>query len=129
MAGIDVIRDHYAASASGDLEGMLAPLAADAAWTEAAGFPYAGTYHGPDEVREQVFFRIGADWDGYRHDLEELVDGGDVVVAIGTYSGTYKQTGKAMTARVVHVWRLRDDAVVRFEQFVDSAPVLEAMQP
>jgi ketosteroid isomerase-like protein len=50
MSAADVIRAHYAASARGDLDGMLAPLAADATWTEAAGFPYAGTYTGGSEL-------------------------------------------------------------------------------
>lgn len=128
MSNADVIREHYAASDRGDLAGMLAPLAPDAAWTEMAGFPYAGTYHGPDGVRDGVFARIGAEWDGYRFDLEELVDGGDVVVGIGTYSGVYKATGKSMTARVAHVWRLRDGVVVAFEQFADTHLVSEAMR-
>jgi len=128
MSGLDVIRAHYAASDRGDLDGMLAPLAADAAWTEMAGFPYAGTYHGPDEVRAGVFARIGAEWDGYRFDLEELVDGGDVIVALGRYTGTSKTTGKSMSARVAHVWRVRDDRVLAFEQFTDTLLVDRAMR-
>lgn len=128
MSGVDVVRAHYAASDRGDLEGMLAPLAPDAAWTEMAGFPYAGTYHGPEGVKAGVFARIGAEWDGYRFDLDELVDGGDVVVGLGTYSGTCKATGKSMTARVAHVWRLRNDQVVAFEQFADTLLVDRAMR-
>lgn len=128
MTDADVIRAHYAASDRGDLDGMLAPLGPDAAWTEMDGFPYAGTYHGPDAVRENVFFRIGADWKGFRFDLDELVDGGNVVAAIGRYSGTYRATGKEMTARVVHVWRLEDGVVVGFEQFCDTLRVVEATQ-
>ena len=128
MTNADVIRAHYAASDRGDLDGMLEPLAADAAWTEMDGFPYGGTYHGPDEVRAGVFARIGADWDAYRFDLDELVDGGEVVVGIGRYSGTAKATGKQMTARVTHVWRLRDGAVVGFEQFTDTLRVAEALR-
>jgi uncharacterized protein len=52
---LQIIKDHYAASARGDLEGMLAPLAEDAEWTEMAGFPYAGTYIGPAAVRFELF--------------------------------------------------------------------------
>lgn len=128
MSAFDVVRDHYAASDRGDLDAMLAPLGPDAAWTEMAGFPYAGTYHGPDGVRAGVFMRIGEDWDGYRFDLDELVDGGDVIVGIGTYSGTCKATGKSMRARVAHVWRLENDVVVAFEQFADTLLVDRAMR-
>ena len=125
---VDVIRAHYAASDRGDLAGMLAPLAADAEWTEMAGFPYAGTYVGPDAVRDKVFARIGAEWEGYAATVEEVLGAGDgVVLGIGTYSGTFRATGKSMSARFVHVWRLRDGLVRRFEQFTDTELVNAAI--
>lgn len=127
-AALEIIRDHYAASARGDLDGMLKCLANDVSWTEMAGFPYAGTYIGPAAVRQNVFERIGEDWENYSADPDELIDGaGDVIVAVGHYSGTYKKTGKFMRVRVVHIWRLKNDAVVSFEQFTDTRLVAEAM--
>lgn len=126
---VDVIKAHYAASDRGDLEGMLAPLARDAAWTEAAGFPCAGTYIGPDAVRENVFVRLAQEWDGYTATVDEVVDaGGGVVIGIGTYTGTYFSTGRSMAARFVHVWRLEGGLVRRFEQVTDTAKVVEAMR-
>ena len=58
--------------------------------------------------------------------LERLVDGGTTIVGIGTYSGTYRKTGKTMSARVVHVWDMDDGKVVRFEQFTDTKLVAKA---
>jgi hypothetical protein len=127
MSNHDVIAAHYRASDQGDLDGMLAPLATDVAWTEMAGFPYAGTYHGPQAVREGVFQRIGAEWSDYRFTLDQLYAADDVVFGIGTYSGVFKATGRSMSARVVHVWHLRDSAVVKFEQFTDTAVVQAAL--
>jgi len=123
----DIIKAHYDASDRGDIDGMLAPLAADARWTEMAGFPYAGTYVGPDEVRAGVFERIGAEWDGYTAEITELIDGGDTIVGLGTYSGTYTATGRWFEARVAHVWRLSGGEVVAFEQFTDTARVRDAL--
>ncbi|MBS1672712.1 MAG: nuclear transport factor 2 family protein [Actinobacteria bacterium] len=128
MTNADIIRTHYAASDRGDLPGMLAPLSAGVRWTEAAGFPYAGTYVGPDAVAENVFARITEDWDGYNLAVDEVVDGGDVVIGIGTYSGTYKRTGRFFAARVAHVWRLEDGEVVAFEQFTDTELVNRALR-
>ncbi|WP_214316847.1 nuclear transport factor 2 family protein [Nonomuraea sediminis] len=124
---LDAVRASYAASDSGDVKGILAPLAPDAQWTEMAGFPYAGTYTGPQEVLDHVFARLGSEWDGYRADPEEFVDGGDVIVVIGTYSGTYRATGRHMRARFTHVWHLEDGLARRFEQFTDTALVREAL--
>jgi ketosteroid isomerase-like protein len=128
MADVDIARRFYEAVEGGDLEGGLALIAPDCAWTEMAGFPYAGTYYGPDAVRENVFFRIGADWDGFRFDVDEVLDAGPAVVGIGTYSATAKSTGKPMRARVVHVFRIRDGKIAAFEQFADTLLVTRAME-
>jgi uncharacterized protein len=127
MTNLEIIRAHYDASARGDLAGMLAPLAADCRWQEMEGFPYAGTYVGPDEVRNKLFARIAGDWDDFKVTIDELLDAGDTIAAVGTYSGTSKTTGKPMRARVVHLWSLRDGQVVGFEQFADTLQVARAM--
>lgn len=128
MGNADIIREHYAASDRGDLDGMLAPFARDVQWTEAAGFPYAGTYIGPDAVAANVFQRIQEDWDDYTVAIDEVLDAGDAVVGIGTYSGTYRRTGRFFAARVAHVWRLADGKVVAFEQFTDTELVSRALR-
>ncbi len=128
MTNADIIRAHYEASDRGDLDGMLAPLAADVRWTEAAGFPYAGTYVGPEAVSANVFARIQEDWDDYALAVDEVIDGGDTVVGIGTYSGTHTRTGRFFVARVAHVWRLENGEVVAFEQFTDTEMVRRAIR-
>jgi ketosteroid isomerase-like protein len=122
-----LIEDHYAASARGDLDGMVAPFAPGIVWTEMDGFPYAGTYHGVAAVREQVFERLGKEWTNYQAVPEEIVDTGEHVIAFGTYSGTYTATGKAMRARFVHHWTVHEGQVVHFEQFTDTHIVRQAM--
>jgi hypothetical protein len=126
MSNVSIVKGFYDSVAGGDLEGALALLAPDCAWKEMDGFPYRGTYYGPDGVRAGVFARLGADWDGFRLEIDEIVDGGDVLAGVGTYSGTYRATGRPMEARVVHVWRVRDGKVVAFEQFTDTLRVAEA---
>ena len=123
MSNADLIREHYAANDRGDLDGMLAPFAADIEWTEAAGFPYAGTYIGPDAVAENGFGRIQEGGADYTVAIDEVVDGGDVVVGIGTYSGTYKRTGRFFAARGAHVWRGAGGESVASEQCPDTEPV------
>lgn len=100
----ETIKAHYAASDRKDIEAMMASVTPETTWTEMTGFPYGGTYIGPAAVIAGVFKRIGEEWDGYTFTLARLVDGDKTIVGVGTYSERYKQTGKAMTARVVHVW-------------------------
>lgn len=126
-SNFEIIQAHYAASDRQDIAGMMADVSPEVRWTEMAGFPCAGTWVGPQQVIENVFAVLGNAWEGYNFKLERLVDGGDQIVGIGDYQGTYRATGKAMHARVVHVWQLKDSKVVAFEQFTDTLLVANAM--
>lgn len=126
---LDAIRNVYAAFARGDIPVVLSILAPNAAWTEAEGFPYGGTYIGPDAVLQNVFMKIGAEWDAYTATCNELVGSGDTVIALGEYSGTYKATGKSFKAPMVHVWKFSGDKVMSFIQHTDTVLVLRAMLP
>jgi uncharacterized protein len=122
-----IVRDHYAASARGDLAAMMADVSPQVRWTEMQGFPCAGTWIGPQAVIDNVFAVLGAQWDGYRFELERLVDAGESIVGIGSYRGTFRATGKPMQARVAHVWQLQEGRIVAFEQFTDTLLVRAAM--
>jgi len=126
-ASADVVRRQYIASANGDLEALRATLADDVEWTEMAGFPLAGTYRTPAGVTSAVMEQLGKDWDGWiAHDDAYIVDGENVVV-LARYSATNKATGKHLNVRVAHHFIVRGGRIVRFEQFVDTAKVREAM--
>ncbi|NIA52284.1 nuclear transport factor 2 family protein [Massilia sp. TW-1] len=127
-SNLQIVSEHYAASDRGDLAAMLADVAPDARWTEMAGFPCEGTWIGPAQIAAHVFKVLVSEWNDYRMTLESLVDGGDCIVGIGTYSGTYKRTGRGMQARVAHVWRLAGGKIVAFEQFTDTLLVANAME-
>ncbi len=126
-SNIDIVRDHYAASARGDIAAMMADVSPDVVWTEMEGFPCAGTWVGPQQVIDNVFAVLGSTWEGYQFTLERLIDGGDSIVGVGEYSGIYRRTGKSMRARVAHVWRLEADRIACFEQFTDTLLVARAM--
>jgi ketosteroid isomerase-like protein len=127
MAAKDVVTTGYRAVAAGDIPTFLGLLDDKIEWTEAAGFPYAGTYHGLQAVFEGVFTKLGGEWDGFKAEPSQFVVEGDEVVSVGTYSGTYQATGKSFSARYAHVWTVKDNKIVRFEQIVDSAEVDKAM--
>jgi ketosteroid isomerase-like protein len=125
----ELIRSWYEALARGDVPTVLGLLARDIAWTEAKGFPLAGTYQGPDAVLNEVLSRLGSEWEGFQAVPSEIIDGGEFIVVLGRYAGTYKETGKAMEADFAHVWTVQDGKAVRFRQYVDSALVEEALRP
>ena len=125
---LDGVKGAYDAFAKGDVPGVLGFLSADIEWTEAEGFPYGGTYKGPNAVLEGVFMRLGTEWDGFAAVPEEFIDAGDTVVALGKYSGKYKATGKSFQANFAHVWTLQEGKAVKFVQYTDTLKVHEAVQ-
>ena len=117
----EIIRRLYAAFANGDVPGVLRASDKDIRWTEAAGFPYGGTYVGPDAVLANVFAKLGSEWEGFSavpHSY--VVEGGD---GRGTrrVRWVFTTTGKRFSAPFAHVWTLREGKVVGFQQYTDTA--------
>jgi ketosteroid isomerase-like protein len=71
--------------------------------------------------------QLGRDWDNWiAHDDTYVVDG-EYVVVLARYTATNKATGKPFDVRVAHHFVVRGGRIVRFEQFVDTARVRDAM--
>ena len=127
-SNLEIIRATYEGPSEENGKHLLAALAPDATWTEAAGFPYAGTYTGAEAIVANVFRRLATEWNDYRAEVHTYLADGDHVAAFGVYSGVYKNTGKAMRASFAHLYRLENGKIVSMEQYVDSAMVLRAIE-
>ena len=117
----EIIRGVYLAFAKGDIPSVLAVLAPDVRWTEAEGGPYGGISIGPDAVLENVFMKLGSEWNGFSAVPQEFIAEEDTVVALGEYSGTYKATGKSFRAPFAHVWKFLNGRAISFQQYTDTA--------
>lgn len=127
MSNLETIKNLYQAFAQGDIPGVLGAFAADIEWTEAEGFPYGGTYIGANAILENVFMKLGGEWEGFSAVPNEFLDAGANVVALGTYGGKYRQTGKSMSVPFAHVWTLSDGKIVKFVQYTDTLKVSEVL--
>jgi ketosteroid isomerase-like protein len=118
----DRIRGLYEAFSRGDVPTVLASMAPDIHWEEAENFLYdvGKPFVGPQAVLNGVFMRLATEWDGFAVNPTEFLDAGDNVVVLGTYTGTYKATGKPVRAQFGHVWTLRDGSVTPFRQLTDT---------
>ena len=125
MTNKEIIQGLYQSFASGDVPAVTALFADDIAWTEADGFPLAGTYSGPQAVVENVFMRLGEFSDNWAAEIDRYVADGDIVVADGKYTWNHKETGEPCAVRMAHVWKLADGKAVSFLQHVDSAKLRE----
>ncbi len=110
-----------------DIQTLFALMAPDVEWHEMEGFPYGGVYHGPEEILANVFQRIGEDWDGFAAAADTILSAGDHVISQGYYTGAFKKTGKQMRVAFAHVFEFRDNKIVKFQQYADTALVRDAM--
>jgi hypothetical protein len=119
---VALVRAIYDAFAAGDIPGVVSRMSPDIVWNEAENFPYAdgNPYRGSDAILGGVFARLGGEWDGFAAVPEEFLDAGDTVVVLGRYRGTYKATGRALDAQLVHVWRVEGGKAAAFQQYTDT---------
>ncbi|AVS89005.1 DUF4440 domain-containing protein [Paracidovorax avenae] len=126
-SNLELIRRTYEGSSEENGRNLLAVLHPQVEWTEAEGFPYAGTYVGVEALMAGVFSRLAGEWIGYRAQVHTYLADGDRVAAFGVYSGTYKATAKSMQAPFAHLYEIRDGKIVRMNQYVDTVLVAKAM--
>ena len=62
---VDVVQGIYEAVERGDLDEIIAALDENVEWVEPDGGTYGGTYHGPDEVMENLFTELGGEWEEF----------------------------------------------------------------
>jgi len=127
MDNKQIIENGYKCFAAGDIPGLLGTFDENIEWTEAEGFPYGGTYTGANAIVENVFMKLGGEWEGFSAVPDEFLDAGDNIVALGHYSGKYNETGKSMKVPFAHVWTLRDGKIVKFVQYTDTLKVSEVL--
>jgi ketosteroid isomerase-like protein len=125
---IEIVKSFYTALDRGDISSALATLHDELEWTEAERAPYyTGTWHSPQEVCEKLFVPLLRDWEGFSVTAHDFIASGERVVSLGAYFGTFKATGKAMTAPFAHAWIVRGDRISRFIQFTATIKIREAM--
>lgn len=129
-SNIQLARNLYATFARGDIPAVLAMFDPEIQWTPAEGHPYqvdGATWIGPQAVLENLFMRIGSDWDGFTVNVGELHDAGAHIVMEGRYTGTFKPSGTSVDAQVCHVLSFRDGKLISFHQYMDTAQFQTAM--
>lgn len=124
---VGVVEDLYAAFKAHDVERCRTIMHPEIEWNQMPGFPGGGRWRGPDQIFEKVFQPFQDHWTGFRSQIDEIRADGDTVFAIGRYTGTFNATGRSIDAGLVHVFRVRDGLVVRFDQYTDTAMIAQAV--
>ena len=130
MGNVEFVRGLYEAFGRGDVPVVLGAMDSKIEWRQAEGNPYMPTgepWIGPDAVLDNLFKKLGTEWNGFTVHPKLFHDAGESIVVEGRYTGSYKPTGKGMDAQFCHVWTLKGGKFTRFQQYVDTAKVQEVM--
>lgn len=123
---VETVRSGYDAFNRKDIPGVLDTYDAQIEWIEAGGGRSpAGTFHGHQGVANEVFATVPRNFDDFRAEPEQFIDAVEHVVVVGRFRGSAK-SGAALDAPFVHVLRMRNGKVVRFQNYVDATPWAKA---
>jgi ketosteroid isomerase-like protein len=112
----------YSALTSGDLDGVMEFLHDD---VEYLPFEESETIHGLDAVRRYLEGWLDT-WDTFQAEPTEFLARGDHVVVGEAFKGRGKGSGVDDAMQSWSVSLLRDDQIVRRDEFLDRAEALEA---
>jgi ketosteroid isomerase-like protein len=118
---VQTVRAAYDAFNRQDIPAVLATYDEAIEWTEGGGGRApAGTFRGPEAVASKVFATVPAMFDDFRATPEQFIDAGEHVVVIGRFQGKAK-SGAKLDAPFVHVQRMRNGKITKFENYVDAS--------
>src|SRR2546421_10368211 len=122
---VEMVRRAYEASALGDSEGALEPIAPQIE-TRDHDIPDASQYHGHEGM-----FRWQADWESswesWRWEPEEFVAAGDRVVAVLRVHAKGRESGVEIERLDGAVWTMRNGKGIRLDYLSSKAEALEAV--
>lgn len=123
------VRTLYDAFARRDVQLCAALLDPQIEWTAAENFLYAdhSPYVGIEAVRKLIFERLPADWDDFSSTAEEVLGGGDLVIASGRFTGRFKANGASIDAQFVQVFQFKDGRIAKCQMYTDTAKFKESI--
>jgi ketosteroid isomerase-like protein len=119
---VETVQSGYDAFNRKDIPAVLELYDPQIEWVEAGGGRApAGPYRGPQSVSNEVFATVPENFDEFRAEPEQFIDAVEHVVVVGRFRGRAR-TGTILDAPFVHVHRMRNGKVVRFQNYVDATP-------
>ena len=125
---IAIARAAYAAFSRGDIPAILALLDEDIEWITPAlpGVQGYGVKHGHAGVM-QFFQSVGQTWEFEAFEPRDFIANDDMLAVRGYVRAKARQTGKLAESDWVMVWRFRDGKCVHFQEFTDTARIVQAI--
>ena len=127
---IQLVQEAYASFGRRDIEELLGMMSNDIDWQffGPKEIPMSGPRKGKPEVKK-FFQQVEESWNFERFEPREFVAQGDVVVALGYYSGTSKTAKRPFGCEWSHVFTVKNGKVTKFREYTDTHNLLQSYAP
>ncbi len=122
-----MLRKAYQDFGKGDIPAVMQVFDPNIEWVEPKNFPFGGLHKGRDAVAKDVFSKLVETFDDSLVDPKEFIDGGDRIVVLGEFGGTWKTTGKHFKTGFAHVWTIQDGIAKKMVNYADASEIMETM--
>ncbi len=128
---VELIKEAYEAFLHKHVDQVLAIMTPEIEWEAAVGIgtkiPFGGLRKGLPAVKT-YFKELEENLLFQKYEVKEYIAENDKVVALGRYEATVKPTNKKVMLPFVTVFTLKNEKIVKYEQFLDTATLLAAFQ-
>ena len=125
---VQVVKEFFAAIASGDKERLLSLLAEDIEWIiPGEGWPLAGTHRGHEGLKK-VLQKASDEMEMTHPEPPRFVAHGDLVLVIGVATGKIKATNKTFKDDWVFVMTVRNGLVTNIREYIDTQALARASE-
>jgi ketosteroid isomerase-like protein len=122
---VEILKKLYEAFRTRDLLTIMNAVDHEIAVQQTDALPWGGKYRGIAGLQD-FFGKLLAHIES-QVTVEQYVDAGDTVIAVGRTRGMVKKNGNAFDVPFVHVWRFKNGNAVSFEPYIATAEMLKVL--
>lgn len=123
---VELIRGAYDKFARREIQALFELFDDQIEFYQSELLPWGGHYVGMPQVRE--FFAKLLQHIDSKVEPQEFVEAGDHIVVIARLHGTVQWHAKPFDMTAVHVWTMKHGKAVRFEVYIDTPRMLQALE-
>ena len=122
---VEIVRAAAAAWDRGDLEALESLLSPEVELVPLRAQLEGKVYRGRAGLR-QMWDDLHADWEELQLPIERMLDGGELVVALGRLTARGRASGVDLDVPLGQVWEVRDGTIVRMHAYSDPDDAVRA---
>lgn len=123
------VKELYKALREADKIAIFKLLVDNPTWHVCPGFPDGGTYRGKVEVFGSFYGQLLNRFHHFSAEPDVIIDGGDVVTALGFYSFVINEGDPVKRIRFSHTWRIASNGRIEgVWQVADSSVIWQCLK-